>query len=287
MEALSHVPQKTASENAVLEHALRRGVRTVFQPIISLETEAVLGYEALSRGPSGSELESPEELFRVAREAAGQVVELDRVCQAAAIRRALDASLPTHLALFVNAEPEAARHEVDEPHSDAFAEAGKRGLRLILEVTERALLNDPAGLLTGARRARSAGWGMALDDVGADTRALALLPVVEPDVIKLDMALIHNRPDPHTAEIVHAIAAEAERRGTNILAEGIETREQLEHARSLGATLGQGYLFGRPAPLAHEGADPGRRIPIGGAVHSGRPPTPFQVLSASRPTRTA
>ena len=212
--------------------------------------------------------------------------ELDAACQAMAIRGAIDNGLKPPLTLFINAEEEAARQRIPEPHRKVFVEATNRGLRIVVEVTEHGLLNDPAGLLVGARRVRSVGWGMALDDVGADSRALALIPVIEPDVIKLDLELLRQQPDAHLAEIVNAVAAEAERRGTAVLAEGIETEEQVARAIGLGATLGQGNLFGEPGELL-DPPQSGRRIPIAGVVHQARPPTPFEVLSARRQTRPA
>ncbi len=81
-------------------------------------------------------------------------------------------------------------------------------------------------------------------------RSLALLPFIEPDVIKLDLRLVQDRPSADQAAIVSAVAAESERTGAAVLAEGIETEEHLAVARALGATLGQGFRWGRPAPLA-------------------------------------
>jgi hypothetical protein len=96
---------------------------------------------------------------------------------------------------------------------------------------------------------RELGVGIALDDVGSDRRSLALMPFVAPEVIKLDLRLVQENPSPDIAAIVHAVNAEAERSGALLLAEGIETEEQLAVARALGARYGQGWLFGRPAPL--------------------------------------
>ena len=75
------------------------------------------------------------------------------------------------------------------------------------------------------------------------------MPFVSPEVIKLDLRLVQENPSPAIAAIVHAVNAEAERSGALLLAEGIETLEQLEVARALGARYGQGWLFGRPGPL--------------------------------------
>ena len=90
---------------------------------------------------------------------------------------------------------------------------------------------------------------MALDDVGADHRSLALMPFVDPEVIKLDLRLVQDNPSPAIAAIVHAVNAESERSGAVLLAEGIETEEQLAVAPALGARYGQGWLFGRPGEL--------------------------------------
>jgi EAL domain-containing protein (putative c-di-GMP-specific phosphodiesterase class I) len=83
------------------------------------------------------------------------------------------------------------------------------------------------------------------DDVGADRASLALLPVLRPDVVKLDLRLVQERPTGEVAEIVCAVNAEAKRSGSVVLAEGFETEEHLQIALSLGATLGRGGCWGR------------------------------------------
>ena len=120
-------------------------------------------------------------------------------------------------------------------------------LDVVVEITERALTDRPAELLHAVQASATRGWGIALDDVGADARSLALMPLLRPDVIKLDLRLVQDQPTSEVAEIVNAVNAERERTGAVVLAEGIETEEHLETARALGATLGQGWLFGRPA----------------------------------------
>jgi hypothetical protein len=137
------------------------------------------------------------------------------------------------------------------PSSAAMAvAAARRGLRVVIELTERSLARRPAELLRLVEWARQREWGIALDDVGADPESLALLPFLAPDVVKLDMTLIRQRPNPERAAIMAAVMAHGERTGAVILAEGIETPEHLDQALALGATLGQGWLLGRPGPLA-------------------------------------
>ncbi len=110
---------------------------------------------------------------------------------------------------------------------DLIAEAGRR-LNVVVEVTERSLVSAPAELLAALSVVRDLGWGVALDDVGADVMSLALMPFVQPDVIKLDLRLIQQQPDREIAAIVGAVDAQAERTCALVLAEGIETNEHLD-----------------------------------------------------------
>ena len=228
---------------SVLDVIHRGEVRSVFQPIVDLDTGRVVGYEALARGPEGP-LSSPAALFAAAREI-GSLAELDEACRAAAFRGAAQQRLLSPLTVFVNVEPEVLETApVEELLAIAAAAPGE--LRIVMEITERALASRPAELLQTVQRVRDLGWAVALDDVGADAASLAFMPFVRPDVVKLDLALVQDRPGPAVAEIMNAVNAYAERTGALILAEGIETPHHLAAARGLGASLGQGWLFGRP-----------------------------------------
>jgi diguanylate cyclase (GGDEF)-like protein/PAS domain S-box-containing protein len=222
-------------------------VRSVFQPIVQLDDGTVVAYEALARGPAGP-WERPDVLFAAAREE-GLLAELDDACRRAALRGAVATGLSTPLALFVNVEPEVLETAPVEQLL-AIAESAPGGLRVVLEITERALAHRPAELLQTVERIRSFGWGVALDDVGADPLSLAFMPLLRPDIVKLDLRLVQDQVGPDVAEIMSAVNAYAEGSAALILAEGIETEEHLRLARGLGATLGQGWLFGRPAAEA-------------------------------------
>jgi diguanylate cyclase (GGDEF)-like protein/PAS domain S-box-containing protein len=269
-----------------LDRILAAGaVVALYQPIVDLTTEEVLAYEALARGPEGSSLHRPDRLFAAAR-AAGRTAELDWVCRIAAVGGALEAGLGHDASLFINCEPLALGTPCPPEHADLW-ERATRELDLVVEVTERAVTARPADLLTTLSTAREAGAGIALDDLGADVRSLALLPLVEPDVIKLDLRLVQDRPSTDQAAIVSAVAAERERTGAQILAEGIETDAHVAVARTLGATLGQGWKFGRPGPLPIATVKPSRvRRSIPPApVRPGE--TPFSVVEAVRPVGEA
>src|SRR3954468_14741509 len=131
-------------------------VVAVFQPIFELREFRVVGFEALARPTDGT---SPEELFTAAREA-GRLAEVDRDCRAVALQAAAEAGLGAPFTLFLNADPAALELDLpDLPHS---------GPTLIMEITETALTDQPDVVLRTLTRLRTRGWGVSLDDVGAD-----------------------------------------------------------------------------------------------------------------------
>jgi EAL domain-containing protein (putative c-di-GMP-specific phosphodiesterase class I)/DICT domain-containing protein len=255
------------------------GIRAVYQPIVDLQSLEPVAYEALARGPAGSPLESPERLFATAG-ASGLLPEVDAACRAAAIDGAVRSTLTDPFTLFVNVEP----GSIDG--SPLFEVAQQERIlrdrvRVVVELTELALTARPADLLAAVAWLRSRGVGVALDDVGVDRRSLALMPFIRPDVIKLDMQLVQGELSTEVAAISGAVGAEAERSGAQVLAEGIETDAHLRRATALGATLGQGWLFGRPDDLPPA---PARR-----AVLKARRPasgrtlgTPFRIVTRNR-----
>jgi EAL domain-containing protein (putative c-di-GMP-specific phosphodiesterase class I)/DICT domain-containing protein len=259
---------------------LRDGaITSVFQPIVDLDSGCVVAYEALARGPQGA-LANPHALFAAAR-GAGLLAELDEACRAAAFTGASEQGLLAPLTVFVNVEPEVLD---TAPVEDllAIADAAPGELRVVLEITERALAARPAELLRTVERVRDLGWGVALDDVGAEPASLAFMPLLRPDVVKLDLGLVQQRPTPAIAEIMNAVNAYAERTGALVLAEGIETERHLAAARALGATLGQGWLFGRPTTTP-DARPPGQplRLPSRVSPQPSRTTTsPFACLPA-------
>ncbi len=290
------IEQVGSQELLLLDRILaERSVRSVYQPLVDLDTGAVVAYEALARGPQGSALERPDLLFAAARRAR-RLTDLDVACRAAALNGAREAALAPPYRLFINAEPEAL--DGWRPDAPAGRATGQPGgdedlvegvpVTVVVELTERALAARPAQLLQTVARIRSYGWGVALDDVGADPSSLALLPMLRPDVIKLDLRLVQQHTTPDIAAIMNAVHAEAERSGTLVLAEGLETAEHVQTARAFGATLGQGWYFGRPGPLpqplpAFTGT-PVHIVPRGDQLSER---TPFELAAAARAPRAA
>ena len=256
------------------------GLRSVYQPIVELESGAVVAFEALARGPLDSPVAQPDALFATAR-AEDRLGELDWACRAAAISGALAGGLTRGLRLFVNVEVDALAMPCPAELEEIWGPAAD-GLDVVIEITERALTARPADLLRLVAEVRARGWGVALDDVGADVRALAVMPLVRPDIIKLDLRLIQENPSTEIAEIIQAVGAESERTGALVLAEGIETDEHVAMARAMGATLGQGWHFGRPGELEPTPA-PVSPIRICAVPDHGDDVSPYEVVARERP----
>lgn len=255
----------TSAPGPALGQVLRENaLRSVFQTVVDLATGEPVAVEALVRGPHGSVLASPEQLFTAAADA-GRLADLDAAC----LRTALNTSTGA-ATVFVNVSTDL----VDIPSGDHA--------HVVADLTERALTTRPGDVFRLAARLRERGWGIALDDLGADPAALALLPALRPDVLKLDLRLLAARPEAEVAAIVQAVGAQAERDGSVVLAERIENAADLRTARALGATLGQGWFFGRPSedPTAPalEPLRPGARpVPLTGS--------PFAAVSCRRDAR--
>ena len=233
------------------------GIHCHYQPVVDLERRTVVGYEALCRGAAGSRLEPPLELFAAARRA-GRLNETDWACRRASLRGARQAGLRPPLKLFINVEPSALGGESPERMS-GLSEDALSELDLVVEFTERAITESPAELLRSINRVRQLGGAVAIDDVGPGGAPLAIVPLVRPDVVKLDLSIVHNPTDRDSARVAAAMSAYSEAAGARVVAEGIEREEHVMSALALGATLGQGWLFGRPAPLPDPpsvGADP-------------------------------
>jgi EAL domain-containing protein (putative c-di-GMP-specific phosphodiesterase class I) len=137
--------------------------------------------------------------------------------------------------------------------------------RIVLELTEHAPVDDYDALREEMASLRESGIRFAVDDVGAGFSSLRHVVSLRPEFIKLDIALtLGVERDTVRTALVSTMVSFADRAGTTVIAEGIETRAQLEILQELGVALGQGFLLGRPGPMPDwdavgPGAWPGRR----------------------------
>lgn len=220
------------------------GLEVVFQPIVSLPDADTVGFEALARWAHLVSTPSDHVFTHAAR--TGQAAALERRCIEAAIGSAQAAGLAPGSALFINCE---ARTPYLGPSDSDVLARGTGHYQVVFEVTERNLLTHLPDMLRKVVALREGGFAIALDDVGTNMDSLAMLDVLAPDVIKLDLAVVQSQPKYLQARTWAAVLAHHERAGALVLAEGIETEQHLHRALALDATLGQGFRFGRPGPL--------------------------------------
>jgi diguanylate cyclase (GGDEF)-like protein len=241
---------------AVAAVAAKRSLTAVYQPIFSLSTGAVIGHEALVRPAPGSGFHDAESLFTAA-EATGRTAELDAACLE--VVAAAAGIVPPDRYLAVNLSPRTL--ETDE-FSGArlaaiFTKHGISPSSLVVELTEREVVEDIERLRRNLDACRQMGIRIAADDVGAGNAGLRLLSEITFDLVKVDLSLVQSgvlRESSMT--VMRALRELAVRSSATIVAEGIETAHQLEVVRDLGLAAGQGYLLGRPSrTLVTEPAD--------------------------------
>ena len=257
-----------------------RAIHPAFQPIVRIDDAEVVGFEALARGPAGP-WETPAALFAEAYRV-GRAHELDWVCRAAAMRAFSAYGMPESVSLFVNVEPSSLGSGCPPDLVEPLAAALASHRRVVMELTERSVTADPAAMLMAVEHARRDAMGLALDDVGVDPASLAMMPLLRPDVVKLDLSIVQTRTSRAASRIANAVMAEAERTGAEILAEGIESDHELGVAQAMGATLGQGWYFGKPEFTPQRVRAPRRPISLLPAAAPAQLSTPFEATRGRR-----
>ena len=249
----------------------------VFQPIHSLRTGDVLGYEGLVRPMPEAGFPNATALF-VAAETTRRTVELDLASLEAVLRGAR--SLADGKYLSVNLSPRTLEAEAFHPF-DFLALARRYGFdpaRLVVELTEREAVEDMGRLQEAMAALRRHGVRTAADDVGAGNAGLRLLSQLHFDIMKVDLSLVRAGAASESADaVLRALAELAKRQGQTIVAEGIETETELETVLGLRFDAGQGYLLGRPGPSLD--ATPADLLTLAGL----RPP-PVQGAAAPVPS---
>jgi diguanylate cyclase (GGDEF)-like protein/PAS domain S-box-containing protein len=248
-----------ADDRLELEMSLRDAVEqqqltVMYQPIVSLGTgrirsvEALLRWEHPRRGTIG-----PVRFIPIAEET-GLIVSIGAWVVGEACRQA--ATWPRRegdpLAVAVNVSPRQLRDPgfVDEVRH-ALTSTGLSAAQLELEVTESAVMNDPAEARARLEELRRLGVRLNIDDFGTGYSSLGQLRHFPFDTLKIDKTFMHGLgEDPHNTAIVSGLLALSRNLGLEAVAEGIETPEQLEHLQALGCDKGQGYYLSRP--VTHE-----------------------------------
>ena len=222
-------------------------LRPVFQPIGSLITGDVFGYEALIRGPEGTPLESPVALFAEAARA-GVHVQLERLAARISIGAFMQANLPGKL--FLNYSADSLR-DIEDSRDDVRTFLQSQGLpsdRIVLELTEQAPLGPLESLAKAVFSIRSRGAQFALDDYGTGHASLGQWIALQPDYVKIARVIIDGvAASDFQREALQALCRLARTAGTRLIAEGIEREDDLVVCRDLGIDFAQGYLLARPS----------------------------------------
>ena len=222
---------------------------TLFQPIAQLDCGLIYGHEALVRGPVGSALEYPDALFAAGRRE-GLTVELEVRCANQALKDWGRQKLSGRL--LINMSATALTHALRDEHGRGglFSDEayGVAPSSIMIELTEHERVTDIESLRRAITALRRQGVGIALDDFGDGRSSLRLWSEIQPDIVKIDKYFTHDLPaHAEKLQTFRALLQLAETFGAQLIAEGIESAEELRVLRDLGVTFGQGWLIGRPS----------------------------------------
>ncbi len=212
----------------------------VFQPVVSWTTRTVFAYEAFVRSRETT-LTQPTELFDVA-ERLGKLEELTHRIHELCGQRL--GELPEYALLFVNLHiNELTNMDHLEHHSPLLGQAG----RIVLELTERAKLEQIPDLHPRILRLRDCGFRIALDDIGAGYAGLSSFTLLDPDIVKLDMTLVRDVDSSQTKRrLLSSMLHLCDDLGMQVVAEGVETERERSTLCAMGCDLMQGFLFASP-----------------------------------------
>lgn len=274
---VERVTQRLDIETALYRALEREELRLVHQPIVDVSLGLVVGFESLMRWERDGSAVSPADFIPVAEDT-GTIVPLggwalrDSLSQ---LRAWIDAGVcKPSTTINVNVSP----RQIHDPQFvqtvvDALTAANVPPDQLWLEVTEGVMITDTAQALSTLRRLESIGVRIAIDDFGTGYSSLSLLQRFPIHCVKVDRAFVHDIDDPGTQSIVRTIVAMATTLGAEVVAEGVETPEQLEWLATLGCHRAQGYLIGRPLD--------GHDVPL--AVRTLEDPDEWRRLVSRRP----
>jgi EAL domain-containing protein (putative c-di-GMP-specific phosphodiesterase class I)/CheY-like chemotaxis protein len=242
-EAASELQGRTIGDRAGLDARFDSAVDKLWmamQPIVSWKTRTVLAYEALARTDEPT-MRFPNELFDAA-ERLNRTGQLGRAIRAKVA--AMIPETPGPALIFVNLHP------LDLEDPELLSRNGSLvpfASRVVLEITERAALDQVAGFRERVATLRGLGFRIAIDDLGAGYAGLSSFASIEPDVVKADMSLVRGiETSAIKRKLVGTIASLCQDLHIQLVVEGIETASERDQIQLLGGDALQGYLFARP-----------------------------------------
>ena len=244
-EAAAYLGQveRQVGDRAGLEASVERALASLwmaYQPIVDFRRRHVVAYEALLR-TSEPTLPNPDALLSAA-ERLGRLNDIGR-----AVRASVAATLADHPeieSMFINLHP---RDILDETLYAADAPLAPYAERVVLEITERAAMDDIGNIPVRIGRLRELGYRVAIDDLGAGYAGLHYFAQLTPDVVKLDISLVRNvHLEAIKRKLIGSLTTLCRDLGMIVVAEGVETAAERDVVMELGCDLCQGYLFARP-----------------------------------------
>lgn len=231
--------QEIETKRDQINEVIRSGAMTsVWQPIVDLETDRVIGVEALARFRT-TPYRSPDLWFRQAAEV-DRFVDLERNALNEGLK--ILPALPAGIRIGCNMSGVAV---LDSGVRDYLASQNLE--RIVLEITEHDVIEDYKQLTETLEPLREKGLMLAIDDFGAGYATFRDIVYLHPDIIKLDISLVRGLGSNKTAQsIIRAMIAFAEENRRSLVAEGVETEDELRALRSLGVQRAQGYLLHKP-----------------------------------------
>lgn len=231
----------------VYDLIIEKKIKTLYQPIVNLDSHQIIGYEALSRGPQDTEYENPYVLFSIAREI-GLLYELDWLCKINIFNdvRNLDGNLK----LFVNIYSSSVHDSKIRVKylEDLLADTNIKPTDVVFEISEKYAIEDADFFNEITRLYEHTSFAVAIDDTWAGAN-IALLSGLKIQFIKINISLIRDiEKHKVNREIIRTLVSVSREIGACVIAEGIQTKSELKALIDLGIEYGQGYLFAYPAP---------------------------------------
>ena len=249
-DAQNALPEENTDINTrrILSILKNRQLSPVYQPIVSLQSAEIYGFEGLIRGPADTALHSPMSLFEAAKhcqllteiEHLSRQVVLENYAPNCKTRKLFLNNTPEMLLLATPNKGETLAY---------LASLGLEPKQIIIEITEQTRNMDYPQLREAVQHYRDIGFEIAMDDLGEGFSSLRLWSELKPDYVKIDKHFIHNiHQDQVKFEFVRSIQQIARNAGARVIAEGIECHEELSIIKDLKIDFGQGYYLGRPKP---------------------------------------
>lgn len=237
-----------------------KGIETVFQPVFNVSEKRIIGYEALSRGPEGSPLYTPQRLFDTAIQC-GYLYELEILCRKLAVKAFAKLRLPGYL--FLNLNPMVLTN-LNYPEGSTLRMLDKSGVdnqRVIIEISENYPIDSPGLLRTTLEKYRNYGFKVAIDNFGAGCYGLRQWSELKPDWIKIDRSFVENCfSDMVKKEFLRTIIELGKATNVNVIVQGVETLAEFDQLMALGMQNAQGFLLAKPEPYPHLGFPPNIQI---------------------------